>query len=249
MRLELRRSEPAVHHHVLPASGDLPLLFLASFFGSAHCVGMCGPYVALCASRLSPAGAPSGGSVVLRLLFNFGRVLTYTVIGLLAGAFGQIAIAAAERAGLRGAVSLSAGLLAILLGLALLGLVRDPLGVLLKGGLDTFIKGGVGQAFRTSSYAAAVSLGALQGLLPCALVYGAASRAAAAGSAAQGGLTMVVFGLGTLPAVFALASLSPALLGRFRPWRFSGLFVGAVGVLLVLRGLSGFHVIPESPLW
>ncbi|HWX23887.1 MAG TPA: sulfite exporter TauE/SafE family protein [Vicinamibacteria bacterium] len=238
-----------MHHHVLPASGDLPLLFLASLFGSAHCVGMCGPYVALCTSRLTPAGAPRGGSLLLRLLFNLGRIATYAAIGLLAGAFGQIALAAAERAGLKGAVSLSAGLLAIVLSLALLGLVRDPLGVLLKGGLDAFVKGGVGHASQRPSYAAALSLGALQGLLPCALVYAAASRAAASGSAGGGGLTMVVFGLGTLPAVFALASLSPALLGRFRPWRFSGLFVGAVGVLLVLRGLSGFHVIPESPLW
>jgi sulfite exporter TauE/SafE len=234
-----------LHHHSIPPSGDLLLLFLASFFGSAHCVGMCGPYVAMCASKLFGGG----GSLLQRVLFNLARLGTYTLIGLLAGAFGEIALVAAEKAGLRGAISLGAGLLAIVLGCTLLGLARDPLVVLLKGGLEGFLRSGVGETLRRPSAWSTLSLGALQGLLPCALVYGAASRAAVAGSAWKGGLTMAIFGLGTFPAVFALTALSPGLVARFHGRAFSGVFVLAVGVLLVLRGLAGFQFIPATLFW
>jgi sulfite exporter TauE/SafE len=65
-------------------------------------------------------------------------------------------------------------------------------------------------------YLAALLLGSLQGALPCALVYGAASRAVVAGSAASGALTMLVFGLGTVPAVVGLTLLPRAVLVRVR---------------------------------
>jgi hypothetical protein len=60
---------------------------------------------------------------------------------------------------------------------------------------------------------------------------------------------MAVFGLGTIPAVLALTSLSPGLLARFPQRSFSGYFVLAVGLLLVLRGLAGLGVIPETLFW
>ena len=92
-----------------------------------------------------------------------------------------------------------------------------------------------------------MALGALQGLLPCALVYGAASRAAASGSAGRGALTMLVFGLGTLPALLALTFAGGALpllgpLAPHAPRSWSAL----VGVLLVLRGLDGLGVMPHA---
>ena len=94
-----------------------------------------------------------------------------------------------------------------------------------------------------------ILLGALQGAFPCALVYGAAARAAVAGSAGAGAGVMLVFGLGTVPAIFALSSLSPALLRRVRGWRWAGLLIAAVGVLLMLRGLAAMGVVQHSALW
>ena len=212
-------------------------------------MGMCGPYVALCAARVSPGGATPSLRAGLRLLFNAGRIGTYTLIGALAGAFGQIALAAGRRLGLDAVVALAAGAAAVLCGLALTGRIPDPARVLTKAGLDVLIRGGAASAFRTPPHVAVILLGALQGALPCALVYGAASRAAVAGSASRGAVTMLVFGLGTVPAIFALSSLSPGILAGLRVWRWAGIFILAVGLLLILRGLAGLGVVTHTVLW
>jgi uncharacterized protein len=210
---------------------------------------MCGPYVALCAARVSPAGSQGPRRVSFRLLFNGGRVATYVLIGAFVGAFGQIAIAAGLRSGFGGAVALLAGVVAVLLGFALAGWIRDPSGLLRKWGVDVLIRGGMSRAFRAPPYLAAVMLGALQGAFPCALVYGAASRAAAAGSAAAGAATMLVFGLGTVPAIFALSSMPVGVLQRLQAWRWAGLFISAVGALLILRGLSAMGLVGHTVFW
>jgi sulfite exporter TauE/SafE len=239
-----------LHQHALPQSGDLLLLFLASFLASAHCVGMCGPYVALCTARLASTqpGRRKPG-VGVRLLFNAGRIATYTAIGALVGAFGQIALAAGSRSNVGGVVALAAGTAAILFGLSLAGVVRDPAAILSRFGLGALIQGGVREAFRAPGVLAPVLLGALQGAFPCALVYGAASRAALAGSAGAGAGVMLVFGLGTVPAIFALSSVSLPLLRGVRGMKWAGVLVASVGVILVLRGLAAMDVVAHSGLW
>jgi sulfite exporter TauE/SafE len=237
-----------VHAH-LPASGDLVLLFFASALGSAHCVGMCGPYVALCAARLAPGRTTAGTRLAARLLFNGGRLATYAAIGALVGAFGQIALAAGARAHLGGALAIAAGMAAVLFGVGLAGWIRDPAGIAGKLGLDALIRGSARGAFRARPYASGILLGAVQGALPCALVYGAASRAAVAGSASAGAGVMLVFGLGTVPAIFALASVPSGMIRRLHGRRWSGLLVGAVGALLILRGAAALGWIARSPFW
>jgi sulfite exporter TauE/SafE len=238
-----------VSHHAVPASGDLALLFFASLLGSAHCVGMCGPYVALCTARIAPAGPPGSRPVLARLLFNAGRVGAYVAIGGLVGAFGRVALAAGDRARLGGIVALAAGLVTVVFGVALAGWIRDPADLLTKLGLDVLIRGGVREASGAPRYLSPVLLGALQGSFPCALVYGAASRAAVAGSAGAGATVMLVFGLGTVPAIFALTSVPSAVFRLARGWRWSGLLIAVVGVLLILRGLAAMGLLTHTPLW
>ena len=211
---------------------------------------MCGPYVALCTARFAsgiPGGAKPG--VGVRLLFNAGRIATYTAIGALVGAFGQVALAAGSRSRADGVVALAAGAAAILFGLSLAGLVKDPAAVLGRIGLGALIQGGAREAFRAPGFLAPILLGALQGAFPCALVYGAASRAAVAGSSGAGAEVMFVFGLGTVPAIFALSSLASPLFRGARGWKWAGLLVASVGVLLVLRGLAGLGVVAHSAFW
>ncbi len=184
-----------------------------------------------------------------RLLFNMGRVATYVAIGAFVGAFGQIAMAAGARARLGGVVALVAGAVAILFGVSLVGWIRDPAAIFSRLGVDVMIREGARVAFRTPRFLSPILLGALQGAFPCALVYGAAARAAVAGSAGAGAGVMLVFGLGTVPAIFALSSLSPALLRRVRGWRWAGLLIAAVGVLLMLRGLAALGAVRHSILW
>ena len=146
-------------------------------------------------------------------------------------------------------MALAAGAVAVVFGVSLVGWIRDPSAILNRLGIDVLIRGGAREAFRAPRFLSPILLGALQGAFPCALVYGAAARAAVAGSAGAGAGVMLVFGLGTVPAIFALSSLSPALLRRVRGWRWAGLLIAAVGALLMLRGLAAMGVVRHSAFW
>jgi sulfite exporter TauE/SafE len=229
--------------------GDLLLLLGASLLGSAHCVGMCGPYVAMCTAQFVPRGATAAARLFLRILFNLGRIATYGLIGLIVGAFGQIAQAAATRLGVGGIVAMLAGAAALIFGLSMMGWLRDPARVVAGAGLGRALTAGRMRLKQAPPSVAPLLLGALQGWLPCALVYAAASRAAIAGSAGMGALTMVVFGLGTVPAVFALTVLPQAVLGRVRAQRLAGVLLTLLGMLLMLRGLASFGWVPATGWW
>src|SRR5882757_7561401 len=221
--------------------GDLVLLFGASVLGSAHCLAMCGPYVAMCTAQFAPRGATPAARCGLRVLFNLGRIATYSLIGLIVGAFGQIAQAAASRFGVTGIIAIAAGGAALVFGLSMIGWFRDPARLVTIAGLSV-----LNQA---PPAAAPVLLGALQGWLPCALVYAAASRASLAGTPLMGAFTMLVFGLGTLPAVFALTLVPQRLLRRVRTQRLAGVLLAGLGALLIMRGLASFGLVPSTGWW
>lgn len=236
-------------HAALPMGGDLVLLFGASLLASAHCVGMCGPYVALCTAQFVPRGATPRARLYLRVLFNVGRIATYGLIGMTVGAFGQIAQALAVRAGLSGLVALVAGISAGAFGLAMIGWIRDPAHALGGACLQRWLVVWRARLNRAPSAATPLMLGALQGWLPCTLVYAAASRAGVSGNAVTGALTMVVFGLGTVPAVFALTIVPQMVLQRVKAQRLAGVLLAALGALLILRGLADFGWVPSSRWW
>jgi sulfite exporter TauE/SafE len=229
--------------------GDLALLLGASLLGSAHCVGMCGPYVAMCSAQFVPRGATGAARLFLRILFNLGRIATYGVIGLIVGAFGQIAQAVAAHLGVAGIVAILAGTAALIFGLSMIGWLRDPARAVAGPGLGRLLTAGRTRLKQAPPAVAPLLLGSLQGCLPCALVYAAASRAAVAGSAGMGALTMVVFGLGTVPAIFALTVVPQTVLGRVKAQRLAGVLLTLLGVLLILRGLANFGLVPSTGWW
>jgi sulfite exporter TauE/SafE len=240
------------HHAMLPmcgGRGDLPLLFAASLLGSAHCVGMCGPYVAMCTAQFIPRAVTPMARFGYRLLFNMGRIITYCLIGLSVGAFGQIALAAAHRLGLTGIIALASGLAAAVFGLSMIGWLEDPTRLLVGGGVGRMLRAGRVRLNGAPASVAPLLMGSLQGLLPCALDYAAASRAAVAGSPGWGALTMGVFGLGTVPAIFTLTVVPQTLLRRVKAQRLAGALFVLLGLLLILRGLTSFGLIPATRWW
>jgi sulfite exporter TauE/SafE len=131
----------------------------------------------------------------------------------------------------------------------MIGWFRDPASVVAMAGVGRWLIAGRMRLNQAPPAAAPLLLGALQGWLPCALVYAAASRASLAGSPVMGAFTMLVFGLGTVPAVFALTVIPQTLLRRVKAQRLAGALLAVLGVLLILRGLANFGFIPSTGWW
>ena len=208
--------------------------FLLGFAGSAHCVAMCGPLVVAMRGGLAdPDSRASARRAVVA--YQAARVATYAGLGLLAGAIGEsIAIRGFGR------------LLAIAAGIALLaGAVAPAVSGLrplarLAGRLSGAAMRAVRRQRTRRPLAAAAGAGAVNGLLPCGLVYAALAIALASGSRSSAAAFMVAFGLGTMPAV----SLIWAASGRLAPSggrlarRLAPAAMALAGVILIVRGVA-----------
>ena len=160
---------------LLPTLGGA---LLAGLVGSPHCVGMCGGF-AVAAGARGPAGA---------LAWTLGRLSTYAALGALAGAAGQ-ALPGPTWVGTVVAAGFLVWFAAKLAGLV--GDVRFRVPLLAAAGRRL-----AGRADLPGRFA----FGAVNGLLPCGLVYAALAFPVASGSAIAGAAAMVAFGLGTAPA-------------------------------------------------
>jgi sulfite exporter TauE/SafE len=202
------------------------------FLGSLHCVGMCGP-IALAL----PLGYAAKGTLLLsRVLYNLGRVITYGLLGIVAGVLGQTI----AMAGFQQALSIVLGISIALVVLAPARFVQRIIPPGITGRLFGKMKAVWGRLFQSRSAFSLLMIGVLNGFLPCGFVYMAMAAAAATGSVQPSVGYMLFFGLGTVP-VMLVTSLSGKLLGaRFRRNMQKLIPAGALvlAVLLVLRGLS-----------
>lgn len=202
--------------------------FILGLAGSLHCAGMCGPL----AMALPASGNGRAGYVTGRILYNLGRLTTYALIGVLFGLIGRSLVLF----GIQRWVSIGAGVL-ILAGLLLsgrLGLATPAFTTV------NWLKKSLGRLLRHRSLGALYLFGALNGLLPCGLVYAAATGAAAAGGVFAGAAYMAVFGIGTVPLMLAL-TLSPGALPASIRTNLSRLIPASlvfVAGVLILRGLA-----------
>ncbi|NJN48052.1 MAG: sulfite exporter TauE/SafE family protein [Candidatus Competibacteraceae bacterium] len=195
------------------AESQYPTAFLVALLGGVHCLGMCGGIVGALTLGL-PAATRTRFSTMLPYLlaYNVGRIISYTVAGGLAGGIGAWAAhLASVRYGQEG-LRLVAGLFMVLLGLYLggwwQGLARlERFGGLLWRRIEPWGR----RLIPVRTPAQALSLGLVWGWLPCGLVYSVVIWAVSAGSAMQGGLLMLSFGLGTLPMLLAMGAFAATL--------------------------------------
>ena len=164
--------------------------------GSLHCVGMCGP-LALSLPVLSVQPATK---MLATLLYNLGRVVTYTILGAVLGLIG----ASFALAGFQQALSIISGSLIILY------LVWPRSKWLLAGNSNVqqffqTIRNYLGKLFTRKNYQSVFFIGVLNGLLPCGLVYMAIAGAVSTASVYKSSLFMAAFGLGTLPMMWSVA--------------------------------------------
>jgi uncharacterized protein len=212
----------------MPDAGYLAL-FLVGLLGGTHCVGMCGGIV----GALS-LGAPARWS--MHLAYNAGRILSYVAAGALAGALGAASLTLEGQAPVRMTLYLLANLMLVALGLYLLGVTR-ALAFTERAGqhLWRHIQPLTRRFLPARTVLQAFPLGMLWGWLPCGLVYSALASALGAGSAGQGGLLMLAFGLGTLPNLL----LAGILLARLNEFVRQPVVRMASGLLVLGFGIYG----------
>lgn len=207
---------------------ELWTAFMLGFAGSLHCAGMCGPLVL--AMPATPGNAAA--HLASKLTYNGGRILTYGLIGLVFGLFGQLL----GLAGFQRWISIAAGA-AILLSLAAWPL-RNTTALIARP--VNRLKLSLGQLLKQRGVTAQFSFGLLNGLLPCGLVYVAAAAATATGSFIGGLEYMLIFGVGTVPMMLGLALAGRSLHFRIQPHiqRLTPVCLGLMATLLILRGLG-----------
>ena len=217
-----------------------PLVWMGlttGLLGAGHCIGMCGALVG--ALSLSATGRP--GAWAFHLLYNLGRVTTYTLIGALAGWLGS-ALAYADRfSTVTRTLLVVSDLFIILVGLGTAGLFAGLTVTRLDfPGPLRAITGGVQRLRRLPPALAALPLGLLFGFLPCGYLYAVAISAAQGADPLLGALTLGAFGLGTVPALLLFGGATQWLGSRVRIWmlRGAGVVVAGMGVVNLVRHFS-----------
>ncbi len=187
---------------------DYPAALLIGLLGSSHCLVMCGGIVA--ALQFSMPTQSRWQKLRLQLLLSLGRLSTYALFGAVVGYFGATAMSLAGASMLW--LRLIAGLLLVAMALYIARLwfgltLLERLGQGLWHKVQPYSK----RFLPLDSAPKAYGYGLLWGFLPCGLVYSTLSWSLASGSASAGALLMLMFGLGTLPALLIFGAAATAL--------------------------------------
>lgn len=224
---------------------DLFAIAALGFLGSfGHCVGMCGPLTVAFALSQQDKNLPSFSGLRFHLLLNSGRIASYAVIGAALGGLSSILIAGGQLAGigsgLRQGMTIFTGVLLIWLGLAQVKpnwLPRLPWLHPLKGGLHNRLSSGMTKLSALNKWWTPALLGGVWGLIPCGFLYTAQLKAVATGNLWLGALTMLCFGLGTMPTMLGVGVSASRLSAdkRGQLFHLGGWITIAIGVLTLLR--------------
>ncbi|WP_034043929.1 sulfite exporter TauE/SafE family protein [Wocania ichthyoenteri] len=216
---------------------------ILGLLGSFHCIGMCGPI----AFMLPVDRSNSTKKIIQISIYHFGRLLAYSLIGLVFGLVGK----SLYIFGLQQQLSIIIGILMIIVILIPVRTfnkynVSKPLYKLISK-----VKSALGKALKKKTADTFLTIGFLNGFLPCGLVYMAVFASITTGNALQGSLYMMLFGLGTIPLM-----TSAIYLGKFlnttikqRIQKAIPVFVVIIGLLFIIRGLGlGIPYLSPAPI-
>ncbi len=204
------------------------IVFSTAFLGSGHCIGMCGPIV----TALSLTRQDRKQVVFFHIFYNAGRLTTYVCIGILAGWVGSLLNKTQTFSLVSQGILILADLFVIAIGLRTTGIFKRLSCIRLElSGPTALMTRAVTRLRQLPTMAAAFPIGLIMGFLPCGFLYAIALAAAGRGSPVTGGLIMLAFGLGTLPALFLFGSAVHLLSTTMRAelLRWAGLMVVFVG--------------------
>jgi sulfite exporter TauE/SafE len=209
----------------------LTAALLVGLLGGGHCAGMCGGIVGAVTVTL-PGSKPKWPFL---LSYNLGRIVSYTLAGVLAGAIGASSFFLEHVLPIEKILYALANVMLILLGLYLAGIWRVLTKLEAVGGkLWQRLQPWSRRLLPVRNIPQAALLGLLWGWLPCGLVYSVLVAAIATADPIKGGSLMLAFGLGTLPTLLAMGMTAvqiKAWLQNIWVRRISGLVVIAFGIL------------------
>ncbi|ELS00591.1 hypothetical protein Xen7305DRAFT_00002920 [Xenococcus sp. PCC 7305] len=215
---------------------DFFLIASLGFVGSfGHCAGMCGP-LALSFSLSNTDSKKWLNSFSFHFLLNLGRITSYGLVGIALGSFGSLLFTAQ----LKQIMGITTSLLLIWLGLTRINpnlLPNVPVIHPLQGKLHQNLGAAMSQIAIESKWWTPAVLGLFWGLIPCGFLYVAQITAAETGNIWSGAMTMVAFGLGTVPTMLTLG-ISASRLSidrRSQLFGLGGWITLVIGILTLFR--------------
>jgi len=219
------------------------LIFVVGLLTSLHCVAMCGGIVLSQGVKrkedASSASAPAAGfssRFLPNLLYNGGRVISYTIVGGIVGGLGSLFSLSTA---LRGAMPVIAGAFMLFLGLRMLGIFPW------LSRLRIRLPGIAGRKFSAAARGRGpFVVGLLSALMPCGPLQTMQVYALGTGSFFAGALSMFLFSLGTVPLLLGFGLVSSLLSAKFnaRMLKASGVLVLFLGLVMFTRGISLFGI-------
>ena len=217
--------------------------FILGLLGSLHCIGMCGPI-----AFMLPVNRSNSVKKISQIsIYHTGRLFSYALLGAFFGFLGK----GFHLFGLQQQLS-------IIVGIIMIAAVIIPSKMLNKFSLTapiykiiSKIKSSLGQAFKRKSLDTFLTIGFLNGFLPCGLVYMAVFASLAMHSVLESSLYMFLFGLGTIPLMTTAIYLGKFLnsMVKQRIQKAIPIFVVVIGLLFVVRGLGlGIPFLSPAPV-
>jgi len=208
------------------------VLLVVGLLTSLHCVAMCGGItLSQCVAAAENSGGNKNAGLKTSAMYNLGRIISYTLIGGLAGALGS---AVSLSGWARGSVAIASGLFMIIMGINLSG-VFPAIGRFAPRVPRVFRR----LAGKAGTGKGPLAIGLLNGMMPCGPLQAMQLYALGTGSFYAGAISMFFFSLGTVPLMLGLGAASAMLGGRFTGgmMKLSAVLVLLLGLIMLQRGL------------
>ncbi|GHV84588.1 heavy metal-associated domain-containing protein [Spirochaetia bacterium] len=216
------------------------MLFVIGLITSVHCIAMCG---GINLSQCLPAAAvaPQEGKrwkvLFPSVLYNAGRVISYTTVGVIVGTLGSVITVSGR---FQGIVQLAAGVFMVIMGINMLGIFQGTAGTILRR-FNLSMPKIVAQKIdeQKAGNKNPLIIGLLNGLMPCGPLQAMQLYALSTGSPIAGGISMFLFSMGTVPLMFGIGALGSFLSG-VKGHDFSRRVMKVGAILVTVMGLTMF---------
>ena len=214
---------------------EIALIISALGLGFAtgfHCIGMCGPI----ALSLGLTKSQAVNFHLQNLTYQFGRIVTYSLMGAVLGIVGK----GFEMAGFQKYLTIAVGIMLIVMAVFSFGGKDFASKIPFLSKFLFSVKMNLGKFLQKADLKSRFFTGILNGFLPCGMVYMALTASLAAGGIWQGALFMALFGLGSFPFMFAVVFLGNMMTTAFRIkiLKFVPVMMIVLGGIFILRGME-----------